>query len=165
MSQNQWFGTFKVGSNWGPRRPVSTLLLLRLQKHVPRGPSRMHFLVSMVVQKRKAEGCQSADREMQLPGAASLLSGCDVLVIAFLTATDHDQSSGVNAVECERTRRFRRVSRVAIFPCGAAQKHFVIIICIMHQGRLPIPGTLAWAGSRAKLTHGGLQGITCGPRR
>lgn len=52
---------------------------------------------------------------MQLPGAASLLSGCVVLVISLLIATDHDQSSGVKAVICERTRHFRRVSRVGIF--------------------------------------------------
>ncbi|KAE9375694.1 hypothetical protein N431DRAFT_437192 [Stipitochalara longipes BDJ] len=52
-----------------------------------------------------SEGCQTADGEMQLPRAASTLSGCGVLVIALLIATGHDQSGGVNAVECERTRQ------------------------------------------------------------
>lgn len=68
------------------------------------------------------EGCHTtADTELQLPGAASLHSGCGGLVTDLSGATGHGQSSGVNAVECERARYLRSVSCVGIFSMWIAK--------------------------------------------
>jgi hypothetical protein len=49
----------------------------------PSGQASQHFLVPVAMQNCKAEGCQTAGREVQLPRTALSLSGCGILVTAF----------------------------------------------------------------------------------